>query len=60
MSGLLFADDLVGISETGSETVLGAEKQAERISEWCCNMWEMGVGIKKCWSHVHVVRDFWW
>lgn len=43
MSGLLFADDLVGLSET----VMGVEKQAERISEWC-ETWEMGVGIKKC------------
>ena len=43
LSGLLFADDLVGMSET----TMGIEKQAERISEWC-KTWEMGVGIKKC------------
>jgi hypothetical protein len=43
LSGLLFADDLVGVSET----TMGVEKQAERISEWC-ETWEMGVGIKKC------------
>jgi len=50
LSGLLFADDLVGMSET----ILGVEKQAERISEWC-DTWEMGVGIKKCG-----VMCIWW
>jgi len=43
MAGLLFADDLVGLSETP----MGVRKQTERISEWC-RVWEMGVGIKKC------------
>ena len=50
LSGLLFADDLVGMSET----ILGVEKQAARISEWC-DTWEMGVGIKKCG-----VMCIWW
>ena len=50
LSGLLFADDLVGMSET----ILGVEKQAKRISQWC-DTWEMGVGIKKCG-----VMCMWW
>ena len=57
VSGLLFADDLVGLSEI----MLGVTKQAERISQWC-DMWEMGVGIKKCgvmcigWGSEQAVR----
>jgi hypothetical protein len=56
MAGLLFADDLVGLSETP----VGVRKQTERISEWC-KLWEMGVGIKKCgvmcmgWGHQEAV-----
>ena len=50
LSGLLFADDLVGVSET----ILGVEKQAERISQRC-DTWEVGVGIKKCG-----VTCMWW
>ena len=50
-SGLLFADDLVGMSET----ILGVEKQAERISQWC-DTWEMGGWYPEMWSHVYVVE----
>ena len=50
LSGLLFADDLVGMSET----ILGVEKQAERISQWCDT--KKSLGAKKCensseWAH---------
>jgi len=43
LSGLLFADDLVGLASSLKDM----KEHAQHVDEWC-RTWDMKVGIKKC------------
>jgi hypothetical protein len=43
LSGLLFADDLVGLASS----LKSMREHAQHVDEWC-RAWDMKVGIKKC------------